>query len=137
VVVYSEGELYLDECDFSGSSSAVLVYAELEDATVIRNAVLGVNNYETIADDASEMLQLPSADSFINLNLACDSSAVLPCGEGSWCLEGDLGVYCEHYQLRSTLEEVCASGEVDALTLTLIEDTESQRTFYPSLLERE
>ncbi|CBJ33129.1 asn/thr-rich large protein family protein [Ectocarpus siliculosus] len=138
VVVYSEGELYLDECDFSGSSSAVLVYAELEDATVIRNAVLGANNYETIAEDASEMLQLPSADSFINLNLTCNSSsAVSPCGVGSWCLEGDLGVYCEHYQLRSTLEEVCASGDVDALTLTLIEDTESQPTFYPSLLERE
>ncbi|CAB1104673.1 unnamed protein product [Ectocarpus sp. CCAP 1310/34] len=137
VVVYGEGELYLDECDFSGSSSAVLVYAELEDATVIRNAVLGVKTYENIADDASDMLQLPSADRFINLNLTCDSSAVSPCGEGSWCLEGDLGVYCERYQLRSTLEEVCASGDVDALTLTLIEDTESQRTFYPSLIERE
>ncbi|CBJ33130.1 polymorphic outer membrane protein [Ectocarpus siliculosus] len=106
VVVYSEGGLYLDECgyldecDFSGSSSAVLVYAELEDATVIRNAVLGEMNW-------------------------------------SWCLEGDLGVYCERYQLRSTLEEVCASGDVDALTLTLIEDTESKLTFYPSLLEGE
>ncbi|CAM9587167.1 unnamed protein product [Ectocarpus fasciculatus] len=137
VVVYSEGELYLDECDFSGSSSAVLVYAELEDATVIRNAMLGAKNYETIAEEASNMLQLPSADTFINLNLTCDSSAVSPCGEGSWCLGGDLGVYCERYQLRSTSEEVCASGDVDALTLTLIEDTEPQRTFYPSLLERE
>ncbi|CAM9574874.1 unnamed protein product, partial [Ectocarpus sp. 12 AP-2014] len=137
VVVYSEGELYLDECDFTGSSSAVLVYAVKQDATVIRNTMLGAENYETIAEEASEMLQLPSADSFINLNLACDSSAVSPCGEGSWCLEGDLGVYCERYQLRSTLEEVCASGDVDALTLTLVEDTESQRTFYPSLLERE
>ncbi|CBJ32402.1 adhesin-like protein [Ectocarpus siliculosus] len=138
VVVYSEGGLYLDECDFSGSSSAVLVYAEKEDATVIRNAMLGEMNYKTIAEEASEMLQLPSADSFINLNLTCNSSsAVSPCGEGSWCLEGDLGVYCEHYQLRSTMEEVCASGDVDALTLTLIQDTESQPTFYPSLLERE
>lgn len=32
---------------------------------------------------------------------------------------------------------MCASGDVDTLNLTLIEDTESQRTFYPSLLERE
>ena len=48
VVVFDEGRLYLDECDFSGSSSAVLVYAELEDATVIRNAVLGELNCELI-----------------------------------------------------------------------------------------
>lgn len=72
---------------------------------------------ETIADEASDMLQLPSADTFINLNLTCDSSAVSPCGEGSWCLEGDLGVYCERYQLRSTSEEVRAQDVLRGVLL--------------------
>lgn len=45
-VVFSEGRLYLDECDFSGSSAAVLVYAGQEKFTVIRNAVLGELNCE-------------------------------------------------------------------------------------------
>lgn len=45
-VIFSEGKLYLDECDFSGSSAAVLVYAGQEDHTVIRNTMLGEMNCE-------------------------------------------------------------------------------------------
>ncbi|CAN0379965.1 unnamed protein product, partial [Hapterophycus canaliculatus] len=43
-VVYSEGTLYLDECDFSGSSAAVLVWSGDESTTVVRNTVLGDTN---------------------------------------------------------------------------------------------
>lgn len=41
-VVYSEGILYLDDCDFSGSAAAQLV--EGGETTVVRNAVLGDKN---------------------------------------------------------------------------------------------
>lgn len=47
-VVYSEGTLYLDDCDFSGSSAPVLVFAEREYSTVVRNAVLGDKNCELV-----------------------------------------------------------------------------------------
>ncbi|CAM9130909.1 unnamed protein product [Laminaria digitata] len=43
-VVFSEGELFLDNCDFSGSTSSVLVHSEPNTTAVIRNAVLGDNN---------------------------------------------------------------------------------------------
>lgn len=43
-VVYSEGILYLDDCDFSGSAAAQLV--EGGETTVVRNAVLGDDNCE-------------------------------------------------------------------------------------------
>lgn len=46
VIVFSEGELHLDECDFSGSSAEALVFAGQEENTVIRNAVLGEKNCE-------------------------------------------------------------------------------------------
>lgn len=45
-IVFSEGDLYLDNCDFSGSSSSVLVYSEENCTAVIRNSVLGDNNCE-------------------------------------------------------------------------------------------
>lgn len=45
-VVYSEGILFLDDCDFSGSSASVLVYSANNDNTVVRNTVLGDNNCE-------------------------------------------------------------------------------------------
>lgn len=46
-LIYSDGEAYLDDCDFSGSSAPVLVYSHNESAIVIRNAVLGDNNCES------------------------------------------------------------------------------------------
>ena len=45
-VIFSEGELYLDDCDFSGSTSSTLVYSEPGSTAVMRNAVLGENNCE-------------------------------------------------------------------------------------------
>ena len=43
-VVFSEGELFLDDCDFSGSTSSVLVYSEASSTAIIRNTALGDNN---------------------------------------------------------------------------------------------
>lgn len=48
-VVYSEGILYLDDCDFSGSLAPVLVRSE-GPTPIIRNAVLGDNNCEIPSD---------------------------------------------------------------------------------------
>ena len=45
-VVYSEGKIFLDDCDFSGSTSSVLVHSEPGSIAEIRNAVLGDKNCE-------------------------------------------------------------------------------------------
>lgn len=46
-VINNEGELYLDNCDFSGSIASVLILSDGKDAVVvIRNAVLGNDNCE-------------------------------------------------------------------------------------------
>lgn len=45
-VIFSEGTLYLDGCDFSGSSTSVLVSSDENATTIIRNAVLGDLNCE-------------------------------------------------------------------------------------------
>ena len=45
-MVFSEGKLFLDDCDFSGSTAAQLVYAEPDSMAVIRNTVLGDKNCE-------------------------------------------------------------------------------------------
>lgn len=50
-VVFSEGALTLDDCDFSASSAPVLVYTEGPNATaIVRNAMLGDENCESITD---------------------------------------------------------------------------------------
>lgn len=46
-VVLSRGKLQLENCDFSGSSSSVLVYSEPGSNAIIRNTVLGDKNCET------------------------------------------------------------------------------------------
>lgn len=46
-VVFSEGKLYLDDCDFSGCTSSVLVKATSRSTAEIRNIVLGNNNCES------------------------------------------------------------------------------------------
>lgn len=63
--------------------------------------------------------EIPTADSLINANMTCrderDGGGTPPsnltatvsiCSQGSVCLEGDLGVYCECYFQRSTSKEV-------------------------------
>ena len=45
-VVFSEGELFLDDCDFTGSNSPILVFSAPNSTVVIRNAALGDNNCE-------------------------------------------------------------------------------------------
>lgn len=47
-VVFSEGELFLDDCDFSGSSASVLVFMGEDSTAMIRNAVLGDKNCELL-----------------------------------------------------------------------------------------
>lgn len=49
-VIFSEGNLFLDNCDFSGRPSSVLVQAEENSTVVIRNAVLGDQNCERAAE---------------------------------------------------------------------------------------
>lgn len=46
-VVYSEGTLNLDNCDFSESSSSVLVLGQQE-FTTVRNAILGDVNCKSV-----------------------------------------------------------------------------------------
>lgn len=45
-VVFSEGRLHLDNCDFSNCTSAVLVYSEPNSTAEMRNIVLGDKNCE-------------------------------------------------------------------------------------------
>lgn len=45
-MVFNEGELFLDDCDFSGSTASVLVTSGDGSNTTIRNAVLGDKNCE-------------------------------------------------------------------------------------------
>lgn len=45
-IVFSEGVLFLDDCDFTASPASVLVYSEGDDTPVIRNIVLGNDNCE-------------------------------------------------------------------------------------------
>lgn len=47
-MVYSEGILYLDDCDFTESTASTLVFSGNETTTVVRNAILGDNNCEDI-----------------------------------------------------------------------------------------
>lgn len=46
-VVFSDGVLFLDDCDFSESNAATLVSSGNNATTVIRNAVLGNENCES------------------------------------------------------------------------------------------
>lgn len=64
---------------------------------------------EAEAAEASDALRQPSSDIFINAVATCDSSPP-PCSEGSWCLDGDLGVYCQRYPLVMSSEEVRSTG---------------------------
>lgn len=54
------------------------------------------------------------ADALMNINITCDGwarhSPSPPCSEGSLCLDGDMGVYCQCYTRESTLEEVGRCG---------------------------
>lgn len=53
-MVFSEGALYLDDCDFSGSTATTLVWLSEDGGgtTVVRNTVLGDNNCEWIVCQA-------------------------------------------------------------------------------------
>ena len=77
----------------------------------------------TLAKASSRAQELPAADSFTNAKMTCQdgqeevsqgmtssssSSSSSPCSEGSVCLEGDLGVYCQCYRQRSTMKQVRA-----------------------------
>lgn len=80
-----------------------------------------------VAKDASQAGEIPTAQFLVNGELTCEtivewdddndsdsdsddgstsSSSTWPCSEGSVCLDGDLGVYCQCYQRIFTLEEV-------------------------------
>ena len=77
-----------------------------------------------LAKASSQAGELPTAGSLTNANITCrhggeessqgitsssnSSSASSPCSEGSLCLEGDVGVYCQCYLQMSTLKQVRA-----------------------------
>lgn len=58
--------------------------------------------------------EIPTADELVNVNLSCadgwdaqdGSSSSWVCSDGSLCLDGDLGVYCQCYESMFTGEEV-------------------------------
>ncbi|CAN0330304.1 unnamed protein product [Ascophyllum nodosum] len=135
-VVYSEGTLYLDDCDFRESSASALVYSEPASTTVVRNAILGDKNFKTAIQEYSDASEIPVNASLINADLNCSESGS-PCSPESSCLEGDLGVYCHCYRRYSTSEDVrghiCLNGHPEGLTLTV--PTPPPMTFYPDLLE--
>eukprot|EP00904_Undaria_pinnatifida_P010819 jgi/Undpi1/6868/HiC_scaffold_21.g09344.m1 len=144
-VVFSEGELYLDDCDFSGSTSPVLVYTGPNSTAVIRNTALGNNNYVEFSKAGSDAGNLPNASSLTNANYKCGSGIFegngssttfqdYPCSKESACFDGDLGVYCLCYtpQLPKSTER-CMSG--DASTLNLEQGVYPERTYFPDLLE--
>lgn len=68
------------------------------------------------AREASDAGIKPDADSIINVKLMCsrgddeadDGEDIMsrPCSDGSLCMEGDLGVYCECYVPEITGSEV-------------------------------
>lgn len=66
------------------------------------------------AQDASDANEVPTADDFTNVeNVTCEDGvagdewdAYNPCSDGSLCMEGDLGVYCECYRSKFSGEEV-------------------------------
>ncbi|CBJ26637.1 adhesin-like protein [Ectocarpus siliculosus] len=141
-VVFSEGILYLDDCDFSGSAASVLVYSERNSTTVVRNAVLGDNNYFDVAEAASEAGDIPTAHSLISVNVTCDGwmpfSSTPPCSEGSPCIDGDLGVYCQCYTRESSIaegspSETCVTGDPGLLSLTVL--SEPADAVYPTMLD--
>lgn len=76
---------------------------------------LSVRSDFALAEAGSEAGELPDASSLTNANLRCgdgggddstSTSPSYPCSEGSDCLDGDLGVYCQCYEQRSSLKEV-------------------------------
>lgn len=52
-----------------------------------------------LAAASSRAGELPTANAFTNANHTCQHSL---CSEGSACMEGDLGVYCECYYPQRT-----------------------------------
>ncbi|CAM9101274.1 unnamed protein product, partial [Laminaria digitata] len=150
-VVFSEGELFLDNCDFSGSTSSVLVYSHPNSTSVIRNSVLGDKNYLDLAAASSNAGELPHANSFTNANHTCEvvlpgsggadlsssGSQRTPCSGGSACADGDLGVYCECYYpqrtMSSTKQERCVSRDATSLALSL--RTQPGDILFPNLVE--
>eukprot|EP00904_Undaria_pinnatifida_P010820 jgi/Undpi1/6869/HiC_scaffold_21.g09345.m1 len=150
-VIFSEGDLYLDDCDFSHSNSSVLVYSEPGSIAVIRNANLGDQIYLALAEASSNAGELPSAMSLTNANVKCgdpldgragggesmtSGATYSLCSPDTECRDGDLGVYCQcYYTEQSNREERCVSGDAAALNLTAGRDQEGE-TFYPDLLER-
>ncbi|CBJ33868.1 probable extracellular nuclease (ISS) [Ectocarpus siliculosus] len=143
-VVFSEGTLYLDDCNFSGSSASVLVYSEGNSSTVVRNAVLGDYNYFDVAEAASTANVIPTAHSLINVNVTCDGwmpfSSTPPCSEGSPCIDGDLGVYCQCYTRESSIakgspSETCVTGDPGLLSLTVL--SEPADAVFPTMLDGE
>lgn len=68
----------------------------------------------SLADAASQSRTVPSASSLTNVKITCDSiwdntkidEGFSICSNGSVCLNGDFGVYCQCYVRRFTSKEV-------------------------------
>lgn len=66
---------------------------------------------ENFISAASAASTVPTANSLITVNVTCDGEGSetgtdFPCSPGSMCLDGDVGVFCECYEQRSTGVEV-------------------------------
>ena len=112
------GSLVLDDCDFSGSSTAVLVVSLNSDAT-IRNALVG----DYTSPSAGEAGNSPKR---VNRALNCTHDV---CGPGV-CVDSTLGVLCECLNAGSCLDD---GGEVSFY----VEKRPPYETFSPDLVSFE
>ena len=101
--VISEGAVVLDSCDFSDSTSDVLISASRE--VTVRNAIMGDKNYAYVGYNSSA-------------NFAVDAHTCASLPEASACLiEGEcvdaangMGVLCPSYVAEATGETVSLVG---------------------------
>lgn len=101
--VVSEGEVVLDTCDFSESTSAVLISASRE--VTVRNAIMGVKNYAYVGynSSASFAVEAHTCASLPNASACLDEGECLDAANG-------MGVLCPSYVAAATGETVALVG---------------------------
>ena len=91
----------LRETDFALANASSLA-RDLPTAGSLTNVII------TCQDGAEENghLDSSSSDSPSSDSSSSDSPPESPCSQGSTCVEGDVGVYCQCYLQRSTSDQV-------------------------------
>ena len=102
------------------------IYLSINLYTYIQQSIyLSLWSDFALAEAGSKAGELPDASSLTNANLRCgdgggggvdestNTSSSYPCTEGSVCLDGDLGVYCQCYSqtvsyTHLTLPTICS-----------------------------